>query len=72
VPLKWIPTPGSSAIVGFGYNNAKRILGIKFRHGATYFYFGVPKRIFEAMQAAPSKGRFVTERIKGTYSYDEK
>jgi hypothetical protein len=70
--MKWIRTPDSSAITGFGYESEKRILDVKFKHGHTYAYLKVPARKFEEMKAAPSKGRFVTAQIKGKYDYREK
>jgi hypothetical protein len=70
--MKWIPTPDSSAIDGFGYDPVKSHLHIKFRDGAAYIYLRVPKRIADEMCAASSKGRFVTARIKGRYNFKEK
>ena len=70
--MEWIHTPDSSAIDGFGYDAAKRILEVQFKHGETYAYYRVPSSIFQEMQAADSKGRFVTERVKGVYEFEDK
>ncbi len=70
--MEWISTSDSSAIDGFGYDAARRTLEIRFKRGQTYTYFNVPKTVFEQMQAAPSKGHFVTEHVKGRYEFLDK
>jgi hypothetical protein len=70
--MNWISTPDSSAIEGFGYDAARRTLEIGFKSGQTYTYFNVPEKVFDAMQAAPSKGQFVTEHVKGKYEFLDK
>lgn len=68
-PVKWVSTPDSSAVTGFGYDPERRFLRIIFREGETYDYLRVPRRVFEALQAAPSKGQFVTAEVKGVYDF---
>ena len=70
--MNWISTPDSSAIEGFGYDASKRTLEIKFKHGETYMYFKVPETVFDQLVAAPSKGHFITEHVKGTYEFQDK
>jgi len=70
--MKWVSTPDSSAVTGFGYNPEKRCLRIIFREGETYDYLRVPQRVFAAMQAAPSKGQFVTAEVKGVYDFKKR
>ena len=70
--MTWISTPDSTAITGFGYEAKKRILDVQFKEGHRYAYLNVPRRTFEDMKAASSRGRFVTARIKGKYDYREK
>jgi hypothetical protein len=70
--MEWISTSDSSAIEGFGYAAAQRTLEVKFKNGQSYTYFNVPEKIFVAMQAAPSKGHFVTEQVKGRYEFLDK
>lgn len=67
--MEWIASPESSNIARFGYDNGSQILGIEFITGGTYHYFDVPESIFEGMKAAPSKGRFLAQSIKGIYRY---
>jgi hypothetical protein len=70
--MNWVSTPDSTAIEGFGYDPARRTLEIRFKHGKTYVYFKVPEAVFEQMQAAESKGQFVTEHVKGSYEFQDK
>jgi hypothetical protein len=70
--MNWISTPDSSAIVGFGYDAARRMLEIRFKSGQAYIYSNVPEKVFDEMQAAPSKGHFVTDHVKGKYEFQDK
>ena len=67
--MQWINTPESSNISRFGYNADNHTLTVEFKTGGTYDYFDVPVAIFEAMQAAASKGQFLAQSIKGHYRY---
>jgi hypothetical protein len=67
--MKWIQTPDSEAVLRFGYDPARRILSVTYHEGETYDYLLVPARVFAAMQAAPSKGQFVTAHVKGSYEF---
>lgn len=70
--MNWISTPDSTAIVGFGYDAARRYLEVRFKHGKTYVYLNVPPAIFDQMQKAESKGHFVTEKVKGKFQFQDK
>jgi hypothetical protein len=70
--MNWISTPDCTALEGFGYDSARRTLEVRFKRGQTYTYFNVPEKVFDAMQAAPSKGQFVTEHVKGSYEFLDK
>lgn len=67
--MNWIDTPESSNISRFGYDADKCVLSVEFKSGGVYDYFDVPAAIFEQMQAAPSKGQFLAQNIKGHYRY---
>ena len=69
--MEWISTPDSEAIDGFGYRASVRELEVKFKHGETYAYLRVPRRVFDALRAAPSRGRFVAEIVK-QYSFEKR
>jgi hypothetical protein len=70
--MDWISTPDSTALDGFGYDAARRLLEVRFKHGKTYVYLNVPPPVFARMQAAESKGQFVTEHVKGSFEFQDK
>lgn len=65
----WIETPESSNILRIGYEETSGILSVEFSKGGMYNYFDVPVALFEQMKAAPSKGQFLAQTIKGVYRY---
>jgi hypothetical protein len=67
--VNWIESPESSTISRFGYDQANQVLLVEFKNGAEYQYFDVPEQVFEQMKAAPSKGQYLAQVIKGTYRY---
>jgi hypothetical protein len=42
-------------------------LRVRFHHGATYAYTGVPESLYGRFMAASSKGTFFATNIKGVY-----
>jgi len=67
--MNWIDTPESSNISRFGYDADSSVLAVEFKNGGVYNYFDVSAAVFEQMQAAPSKGQFLAQNIKGHYRY---
>jgi len=67
--VNWIETPESSSIARFAYDSAINVLFVEFLKGGCYNYYDVPEVVFEQMEVAPSKGRYVAQEIKGTYRY---
>jgi hypothetical protein len=65
--MSWIATPDSSNIAGFDYVNGTLI--VEFKNGSRYNYYDVPQTMFEQMKAAPSKGQFLAQHVKGAYRY---
>ncbi len=61
---EWISTPESKAIDGFGYLATHRELEVLYKHGEKYTYLDVPRRVFEQLRDAPSRGHFVAEVVK--------
>lgn len=59
----------SSNIDSVGYDSEENILQIKFKSGGIYNYHNVPKRIYTTLLAAPSKGKFFHQEIKGNFKY---
>ncbi|MET3870691.1 KTSC domain-containing protein [Puniceicoccus vermicola] len=67
--MEWIETPESSNLERFGYEASTMSLRVEFKSGGTYDYYDVPEQVFENMKAAPSKGSFLAQHIKGVYRY---
>jgi len=67
--MSWIATPESSNIAGFDYIKERQMLIVEFRNGTRYNYYDVHETVFERMKAAPSKGQFLAQNIKGVYRY---
>ena len=67
--MNWIESPESSSITRFSYEDVNQVLLVEFKNGSTYQYFDVPQGVFEQMKAAPSKGQFLAQNIKGAYRY---
>ena len=59
----------SSAVTSVGYDATTNELEIEFAGGGVYRYYGVPASRVEALLAAASIGRYVTEHIKPRYPY---
>lgn len=62
-----VVTALSSAISKFTWDSNTRTLYIQFKQGKVYSYKEVPEGVFIEFYKAPSKGRFFTQLIKGTY-----
>jgi hypothetical protein len=59
----------SSAISSVGYDKRSSMLEVEFQSGAVYDYFDVPPKVWQALLGAPSKGRFVSRRIRGRFPF---
>ena len=60
-------TVSSSAISSVGYDPKVKVLELEFSSGGVYDYYGVPPKVYAALMSAESKGRFVSEQIRGQY-----
>ena len=67
--MSWIETPASSNIARYKYDERTHVLTVEFKNGGTYNYYDVPQRVCDQMTAAPSKGGFLAQNIKGAYRY---
>lgn len=59
----------SSNISEIAYDAEQSELHIKFSSGSEYVYNEVPQSVFDDFLDAPSKGRFFSATIKGSYNY---
>lgn len=57
----------SSNLSSIGYDPASRLLEIEFHSGKAYQYPNVPAHVYQALMAAPSKGKFFSQFIKPYY-----
>jgi hypothetical protein len=59
----------SSAISSVGYDDRSSVLEVEFASGAVYDYLNVPKKVYRALLKAPSKGSFVSRRVRDRYPF---
>lgn len=57
----------SSVLASAGYDARIAVLELEFRSGEVYRYFAVPPSVHDGLLAAPSAGRFFTQRIRDRY-----
>ncbi len=58
----------SSNIDAVKYEDAEEALVVEFRGGARYRYSSVKRETYDSLLAAPSKGKYLAENIKGKYN----
>jgi hypothetical protein len=61
----------SSAIRSIGYDHALHLLEVEYASGQVYRYYGVPRREYQRLTEAESKGAFVNREIKPKYLYEK-
>ncbi len=62
----------SSMISAFGYDEAERILEVAFHNSGVYRYYNVPRKVFEGLRDASSKGSYLRSEIIDVYPYEKK
>jgi len=60
----------SSTIDRAGFDEKAGLLCLRFVDTGCYFYFGVPRRLFDALCAADSAGRFFNAHIKDRFRFE--
>jgi hypothetical protein len=66
---EWIPTPQSSNVAAFCYDETSQTMTVEFKSGSRYNYYDVPPHVYEGMKTADSKGKYLNAYIKGQYRY---
>jgi hypothetical protein len=61
IPLK--PFPNSGNIAQYGYDKPTKTLRVEFKSGSTYDYAGVPAKIVEEIEKAPSVGGVISAKV---------
>ena len=64
-----ITTVSSTTLTTVAYDGIRNLLQLEFRSRAVYCYFGVPEAVHKALLAAPSKGSYFNQAIRGRYAY---
>jgi hypothetical protein len=59
----------SSVLKAVGYDEIREILQLEFRSQAVYRYLGVPCSVYESLLAAPSKGLYFNQAIRGHFPH---
>jgi len=59
-----MPAVDSSAVLAVEHDAGSGRMAIRFVSGETYVYDGVPRAVYEAFLAAPSKGAFFQAEIR--------
>jgi len=62
-------TVSSSAISSVGYDERSAVLEVEFSSGAVYDYLQVPPKVYRDLLKAPSKGSFVSRRLRDRYEF---
>lgn len=64
-----VATVESTTLATVAYDEAQELLQLEFCSQAVYLYFGVPSTVHQALLAAPSKGRYFNQNIRGRFPY---
>jgi hypothetical protein len=54
----------SSTVDAVAYDEASSMLGVRFKSGGEYEYFGVPESVYRGILAAPSAGKYFQTHVK--------
>lgn len=65
----WQQVMGSSNVAAIAYDPVKQECYVKFHSGAAYVYEDVGPGIWEELQHAQSKGRFVGIQLRRAHNY---
>lgn len=59
----------SSNISSTKYCNLSYTLTVKFSGGGVYIYSSLPPRVYQSFCISASKGKYLSQKIKGAYPY---
>jgi hypothetical protein len=59
----------SRSFASIGYHAPSELLDLQFRTGELYRYSKVPKKVFEGLLNAESKGSYFSREIRGKFHY---
>jgi hypothetical protein len=61
----------SRSVAAVGWDASSRTLEVEFTSGRVYRYFDVPEIVYHGLVRAKSIGRFLNERIRDRYRFEE-
>ena len=64
-----VATVESTTLLTVSYDEARAVLQLEFCSRAVYQYFSVPAAVHQSLLAAPSKGRYFNQAIRGRFPY---
>lgn len=64
----WVPVL-STDLSHAKYDLDSGALRIRFHSGEVYEYHDVPRHVYDVLLAAPSKGKYFHQNIKGKYEF---
>jgi len=59
----------STTLSWISYDRGRRLLELEFANASVYRYLDVPAALHAELLAAPSKGRFFNQRVRGHFAY---
>jgi hypothetical protein len=59
----------SSNLKSVGYDPMSKTLEVEFLDRSIYQYSGVPSSVYSGLMSASSKGSYLSQKVKGVYSY---
>jgi hypothetical protein len=64
-----VATVESTTLLTVSYDEARALLQLEFCSRAVYQYFSVPAAVHQSLLAAPSKGRYFNQAIRGRFPH---
>jgi hypothetical protein len=64
-----VPYVDSSAVSFLYYDEVAAELHVAFTGGRSYVYYGVPRRVYDGLLAAPSVGAYFNAQIRDRYRF---
>jgi hypothetical protein len=62
----------SSNVEAIGYDDDTQELHVQFLSSGYYIYHDVPRKIFDDLINAPSKGSFLNREVKSVYRFTKR
>jgi lysyl-tRNA synthetase class 2 len=59
----------STTMKSVGYESKSKVLEIEFGSGVVYQYLEVPKKVYEGLRRAESKGQYFNGEIRDEYEF---